>query len=61
MEELLKQGISVDSKDLNGYTAIQIAMAKKKCGHDVIDINSYDFPSTTLNEMLQIERLGTGL
>lgn len=67
MEELLKQGISVDSKDLHGYTAIQIAMAKKNVdmvnllmmnGADVIDINSYEFPSTTLNEMLQKREVG---
>ncbi|KAM4125967.1 hypothetical protein ACB094_01G352400 [Castanea mollissima] len=67
MEELLKQGISVDSKDLHGYTAIQIAMAKKNVdmvnllmmnGADVIDINSYEFPSTTLKEMLQKREIG---
>ncbi|KAK7853336.1 potassium channel akt2/3 [Quercus suber] len=66
-EQLLKEGISVDSKDLHGYTAIQIAMAKKNVdmvnllmmnGADVIDINSYEFPSTTLNEMLQKREVG---
>ena len=63
----MKEGISVDSKDLHGYTAIQIAMAKKNVdmvnllmmnGADIIDVNSYEFPSTTLNEMLQKREVG---
>uniref|UniRef100_A0A2N9IPT9 Potassium channel n=1 Tax=Fagus sylvatica TaxID=28930 RepID=A0A2N9IPT9_FAGSY len=67
MKELLKEGLSVDSKDVHGLTAIQIAMAKNNVemvnllvmnGADVIDTNSYEFPSSTLNEMLQKREVG---
>ncbi|KAJ9687452.1 hypothetical protein PVL29_016084 [Vitis rotundifolia] len=62
MKELLKQGLNIDSKNRQGLTAIQIAMAEDHTdmvkllvmnGADVIHANTYEFSAETLNEMLQ--------
>ena len=67
MQELLKHGLSVDAKDRHGLTALQIAMKEKHedmvnllvmNGADVINENTYEFSSTTLNEMLQKREIG---
>ena len=67
MQELLKHGLSVDARDRHGLTALQIAMKEKHedmvnllvmNGADVIDANTYEFSSTTLNEMLQKREIG---
>ncbi|XP_022749182.1 potassium channel AKT2/3-like [Durio zibethinus] len=67
MQELLKHGLSVDAKDRHGLTALQIAMKEKHedmvnllvmNGADVINANTYEFSSTTLNEMLQKREIG---
>ncbi|XVF67687.1 hypothetical protein PTKIN_Ptkin10aG0141500 [Pterospermum kingtungense] len=62
MQELLKQGLNVDAKDRHGLTAFQIATREKHedmvnllvmNGADINNANTYEFFSTTLNEMLQ--------
>lgn len=67
MKELLKQGLNIDSKNRQGLTAIQIAMAEDHTdmvkllvmnGADVIHANTYEFSSETLNEMLQSREMG---
>ncbi|KAF5733502.1 potassium channel AKT2/3 [Tripterygium wilfordii] len=67
MKELLKQGLNVDSKNHQGSTAVQIALAENNVdmvyllvmnGADVVNTNTYDFSSTTLNEMLQKREIG---
>ncbi|EEF32836.1 Potassium channel AKT2/3, putative [Ricinus communis] len=67
MKELLKHGLNVDAKDRQGKTAIQIAMAEKYVdmvdllvmnGADVTASNTYEFSSTTLNEMLKKREIG---
>ncbi|XVE49090.1 hypothetical protein DITRI_Ditri01bG0054200 [Diplodiscus trichospermus] len=67
MQELLKQGLSVDAKDRHGLTALQIAMKEKHedmvnllimNGADVINANTYEYSSTALNEMLQKREIG---
>ncbi|XVF01144.1 hypothetical protein REPUB_Repub04eG0063200 [Reevesia pubescens] len=67
MQELLKHGLNVDAKDRHGLTALQIAMKEKHedmvnllvmNGADVINANTYEFSSTTLNEMLQKREIG---
>ncbi|PON52584.1 Voltage dependent potassium channel [Parasponia andersonii] len=67
MKELLKYGLNVDSKNHQGLTPLQIAMAGNNVeivnllvmnGADVINANTYEFPSTTLNEMLQKREVG---
>ncbi|XP_059435148.1 potassium channel AKT2/3-like, partial [Corylus avellana] len=67
MKELLKQGLDVDSKDRNGLTAIQIAMAKNNVemvnllvgnGADVSNAKTHEFPTATLNEILQRREVG---
>lgn len=67
MKELLKQGLNVDSKDRHGLTAIEIAMAKNNLDMvnllvmndaDVTHAKANEFPSTTLNEMLQNREVG---
>ncbi|XP_061337183.1 potassium channel AKT2/3 isoform X2 [Gastrolobium bilobum] len=71
MNELLKQGLNIDSKDGHGITAIQIAMAENHVdmiqllvmnGADVSDVYTHEFSASTLNEMLkkrEIEHLIT--
>lgn len=67
MNELLKQGINIDSTDRHGITAIQIAMAENHVdmvqllvinGADVDGAHTHDFSATTLNEMLQKREIG---
>lgn len=67
MKELVKYGLNVDSKDRHGKTAIQIAMAENNAemvnflvmnGADVVEANTYEFCSTSLNEMLQKREIG---
>ncbi|PON86646.1 Voltage dependent potassium channel [Trema orientale] len=67
MKELLKYGLNVDSKNHQGLIPLQIAMAGNNVemvnllvmnGADVINANTYEFPSTTLNEMLQKREVG---
>ncbi|KAG6651907.1 potassium channel AKT2/3-like [Carya illinoinensis] len=68
MQELLKQGLNVDSKNRHGLTAIEIAMSKNNVemvkllvmnGADVTsNTKTYEFPQTTLNEMLQKREVG---
>ncbi|XP_057977463.1 potassium channel AKT2/3 isoform X2 [Malania oleifera] len=67
MKELLKHGINVDAKNRNGSTAIQVAMAEKHRdivnllvmnGADINSTNTYMFPSSVLNEMLQKREIG---
>ncbi|OMP01617.1 hypothetical protein COLO4_11777 [Corchorus olitorius] len=67
MQELLTHGLSVDAKNRNGLTALQIAMKEKHeemvdllvmNGADVINTNTYEFSSTTLNEMLKKREIG---
>ncbi|KAJ8754876.1 hypothetical protein K2173_015388 [Erythroxylum novogranatense] len=68
MEELLKHGLNVDSKDRHGKTAIQISMTENYTdmvnllvmnGAEVSDqTNTYGFSSTALNEMLQKREIG---
>lgn len=67
MKELLKHGLNVDSKNHHGLTPIQIALAENNVdmvnllvmnGADVISANTYEFPSTALNEMLQKREVG---
>ncbi|XP_035540462.1 potassium channel AKT2/3-like isoform X2 [Juglans regia] len=62
MEELLKQGLNVDSKDRHGIKPIEIAMAKSNVdmvnlllmnGADVTNAKTHKFPPDTLKEMLQ--------
>ncbi|XVF45239.1 hypothetical protein PTKIN_Ptkin02bG0189200 [Pterospermum kingtungense] len=67
MQELLKHGLSVDAKDRHGLTALQVAMKEKHVDMvnllvmndaGVIDANTYEFCSTTLNKMLQKREIG---
>ncbi|KAK7302414.1 hypothetical protein RJT34_13303 [Clitoria ternatea] len=67
MNDLLKQGLNIDSKDHHGSTAIQIAMAEHHVdmvqllvmnGADVSDVHSHEFSSSTLNEILQKRETG---
>ncbi|XP_065870572.1 potassium channel AKT2/3 [Euphorbia lathyris] len=67
MNELLKHGLNVDSKDRQGKTAIQIALAENyvdmvdllvKNGADVSAVNSSGFSSAALEEMLQKREIG---
>ncbi|KAL5854600.1 hypothetical protein ACOSQ4_004402 [Xanthoceras sorbifolium] len=67
MRELLKCGLNVDSKDRHGLTAIQVAMAENHVdmvdllvmnGADVVDANTFEFSSTSLNEMLRRREIG---
>ncbi|TKY71362.1 Potassium channel AKT2/3 [Spatholobus suberectus] len=67
MNDLLKQGLNVDSKDHHDTTAIQIAMAENHVdmvqllvmnGADVSDVHNHEFSSFTLNEMLQKREVG---
>lgn len=67
MKELLKQGLNIDSKNRQGLTAIQVAMAENHTdmvkllvmnGADVVHANTYKFSSETLNEMLQKRETG---
>ncbi|XP_050210414.1 potassium channel AKT2/3 [Mercurialis annua] len=67
MKQLLKHGLNVDSKDRQGKTAIQIAMAENYIemvellvmnGADVISTNTHEFCSSRLNEMLQKREIG---
>ncbi|GAU24364.1 hypothetical protein TSUD_390730 [Trifolium subterraneum] len=67
MNELLKQGLNIDSKDRHGMTAIQIAMAENLVdmvqllvmnGADVADVHVHEFSAPTLNEMLQKREIG---
>ncbi|ESR45072.1 hypothetical protein CICLE_v10000273mg [Citrus x clementina] len=67
MEELVKYGLNVDSKDRHGRTAIEIAMAENNVemvnflvmnGSDVVGANKCEFSSTNLNDMLQKREIG---
>ncbi|KAJ1435020.1 RmlC-like jelly roll fold [Sesbania bispinosa] len=67
MNELLKQGLDIDSKDRHGITAIQTAMEEKHVdmvqllvmnGADVSDVHTHEFSTSTLNEMLQKREIG---
>ncbi|KAK9286768.1 hypothetical protein L1049_015172 [Liquidambar formosana] len=67
MKGLLKNGLNVNSKDHHGLTAIQIALAENHVdmvkllvmnGADVFNVNTYNFSSTTLNEMLKKRDVG---
>ncbi|WCJ18341.1 Potassium channel AKT2/3 [Euphorbia peplus] len=68
MNELLKHGLDVDSKDRQGNTAMQIAMEQNyvdmvdllvKNGADVTALNSSGtFPSAALEEMVQKREIG---
>ncbi|KAL4363831.1 hypothetical protein GQ457_04G008660 [Hibiscus cannabinus] len=67
MQELLKHGLNVDAKDRHGLTALQIAMKEKHedmvnllvlNGADVINANTYEFSSESLNEMLLKREVG---
>ncbi|KAG6711354.1 hypothetical protein I3842_05G049000 [Carya illinoinensis] len=62
MEELLKQGLNLHSKDRHWTTAIEIAMAKSNVdmvnlllmnGAGVTNAKTHEFPPDTLKEMLQ--------
>lgn len=69
MEELLKYGLNVDSKNHHGSTPIQIAMAENNV--DMVNLlvmngaevaahntNTNEFPLTTLSEMLRKREVG---
>ncbi|KAM7249982.1 hypothetical protein ACFE04_021865 [Oxalis oulophora] len=67
MKELLRHGLSIDTKDRHGKTAIQVAMAENHIdmvkllvmnGAEVVDENKFDFPKETLDEMLQNREVG---
>jgi len=67
MNELLKQGLNIDSKDRHGMTAIQIAMAENHVdmvqllvmnGADVTDVHVHEFSASILNEILQKREIG---
>ncbi|KAF7803622.1 potassium channel AKT2/3 isoform X1 [Senna tora] len=68
MNDLLKQGLNIDSKDRHGVTAIQIAMAENHVemaqllvmnGADVSGIaHTHNFSASALNEMLQDRETG---
>nr|AAD16278.1 pulvinus inward-rectifying channel for potassium SPICK1 [Samanea saman] len=67
MNELLKQGLKVDSKDRHGMTATQVAMAENHMemvqllvmnGADVSDIQNHNFSGSALNEMLRKRETG---
>lgn len=67
MKELLKYGLNVDSKNHHGLTPVQVAMADNNVdmvnllvmnGAEVVNANTYEFPSTTLNEMLEKREVG---
>ncbi|XP_027330071.1 potassium channel AKT2/3 isoform X2 [Abrus precatorius] len=65
INDLLKQGLNIDSEDHHGTTAIQVAMAENHVdmvrllvmnGADVSNVHDHEFSSCTLNEMLQKQR-----
>lgn len=69
MEELLKYGLNVDSKNHHGLTPMRIAMSEKNVnmvnllvmnGAEVIinNSNTRDFHSTTLSDMLEKREVG---
>ncbi|KAF2293847.1 hypothetical protein GH714_005101 [Hevea brasiliensis] len=67
MKELLKHGLNVDSKDRQGKTAVQIAIAQNYVGMvdllvmngaDVSAANRSEFSSTALKEMMQKREIG---
>ncbi|XP_024024441.1 potassium channel AKT2/3 isoform X2 [Morus notabilis] len=67
MKELLKYGLNVDSKNHHGSTPVQVAMADNNVdmvnllvmnGAEVVNANTYEFPSTALNEMLEKREVG---
>ncbi|KAJ4824150.1 RAC-beta serine/threonine-protein kinase [Turnera subulata] len=67
MKELLKHGLNVDSKDRQGKTAVQVAMAENHAdivnllvmnGADVTEDNVSDFSSTNLSDILQKREIG---
>ncbi|KAF3444469.1 hypothetical protein FNV43_RR14161 [Rhamnella rubrinervis] len=69
MEELLKYGLNVDSRNHHGLTPLQTAMTENNIdmvnllvmnGAEVVNINSNtsEFPSTTLSEMLEKREVG---
>ena len=67
MKELLKQGLNINSKDRQGKTAVQIAMAENHVdmvellvmnGADVTDVHTHEFSVSSLNEMLQKREIG---
>ncbi|KAK7412047.1 hypothetical protein VNO78_03493 [Psophocarpus tetragonolobus] len=67
MDDLLKQGLNVDSRDYHDTTAIQIAMAENHVdmvqllvmnGANVSDVHNHEFCSSTLNKMLQKREIG---
>lgn len=67
MKKLLKYGLNVDSKNHHGMTPVQVAMADNNVdmvnllvmnGAEVVNANTFEFPSTTLTEMLQKREVG---
>ncbi|CAL5183097.1 unnamed protein product [Lathyrus oleraceus] len=67
MNELLKQGLNIDSKDGHGTKAIQIAITENLVdmaqllvmnGADVADIHTHEFSASTLDELLQKREIG---
>lgn len=67
MNDLLMQGLNIDSKNHHDATAIQIAMEENHVdmvqllvmnGADVSDVRNHEFSSSTLNEMLQKREIG---
>lgn len=67
MNELLKQGLNIDSKDHHGMTATKVAMAENHVemlqllimnGADVSEIPSHNFSDSDLNEMLRKRETG---
>ncbi|KAE9595113.1 hypothetical protein Lal_00041195 [Lupinus albus] len=67
MNELLKQGLNVDSKDHYGITPIQVAMEQNHedmvkllvmSGADVTDIHTHEFSASTLSEILKKHEIG---
>ncbi|XP_012568654.1 potassium channel AKT2/3 isoform X2 [Cicer arietinum] len=67
MNELLKQGLNIDSKDRHGTTAIQIAMSENLVdmvqllvmnGADVAEVHTHEFSASTLKKMLKKREIG---
>lgn len=67
MKELLNHGLNIDSKNHQGFTALQIAMAENHKdmvdllvmnGANVTESNLPDFPLEALNEMLRMRETG---
>ncbi|XP_058771830.1 potassium channel AKT2/3-like isoform X1 [Vicia villosa] len=67
MNELLKQGLNIDSKDGHDTKAIQIAITENLVdmvqllvmnGAEVDDIHIHEFSASTLNELLQKREIG---